>query len=99
MASKRACPTCGAEVTPIVFENPDALRCPICTSDIPIKRKGGFATMDPAKRAEIARRGGVAAHAAGKAHKFSSEEARHAGRLGGLAPKKRIKKEETNDNG
>ena len=41
--------------------------------------------MDQGKQREIARRGGRAAHAQGTAHKFSSEEARRAGRKGGEA--------------
>ena len=40
--------------------------------------------MDPAKQREIASRGGKAAHAKGTAHEFTSEEARGAGRKGGL---------------
>ncbi len=43
----------------------------------------GFATMDPQKQREIASRGGKAAHAHGRAHEFTSEEARNAGRKGG----------------
>ncbi len=57
--------------------------CPDCKGTG--KRRRGFATMDRAKVAEIARKGGKAAHAAGTAHQFSSEEARRAGRLGGKA--------------
>jgi uncharacterized protein len=45
----------------------------------------GFASMDPAKQREIASRGGKAAHSAGTAHEFSSDEAREAGRKGGRA--------------
>lgn len=41
--------------------------------------------MDPAKHREIARLGGKAAHAHGTGHEFTSEEAREAGRKGGLA--------------
>ena len=41
--------------------------------------------MDAAKQREIASRGGRAAHAHGTAHKFSSDEARRAGRKGGEA--------------
>jgi len=48
-------------------------------------RKRGFGSMDPNEVRELARRGGVAAHRAGKAHEFTSEEARAAGRKGGLA--------------
>ncbi len=53
------------------------------------KKKRGFAAMDPALVAEIARKGGKAAHEAGTAHQFSSEEAREAGRKGGAASKRR----------
>jgi uncharacterized protein len=45
----------------------------------------GFAAMDAAKQREIARKGGRAAHETGRAHEFSSEEAREAGRKGGMA--------------
>ena len=48
-------------------------------------KKQGFAAMDPEALREISRLGGVAAHEAGKAHKFTSEEARAAGRKGGKA--------------
>jgi general stress protein YciG len=41
--------------------------------------------MDHALVLEIARKGGRAAHSAGTAHEFNSEEARVAGRKGGLA--------------
>jgi hypothetical protein len=40
----------------------------------------GFASMDPERRREIASQGGKAAHEGGKAHEFSSEEARQARR-------------------
>ena len=43
----------------------------------------GFAGMDVEKRREIARRGGKAAHAQGRAHRFTTEEARAAGKKGG----------------
>lgn len=45
--------------------------------------KRGFAGMTAEKQKEIASMGGKAAHAQGKAHKYSSEEARLAGRKGG----------------
>lgn len=41
--------------------------------------------MDEGKRREIASKGGKAAHRKGTAHEFTSEEARAAGRAGGLA--------------
>lgn len=45
--------------------------------------KRGFARMDAQKQREIASKGGRAAHEKGTAHKFTSEEAREAGRKGG----------------
>ncbi|MBI4405270.1 MAG: stress-induced protein [Deltaproteobacteria bacterium] len=47
--------------------------------------KRGFASMDPEKQKEIARRGGKAAHAKGRAHEFTPDEAKEAGRKGGRA--------------
>jgi uncharacterized protein len=46
-------------------------------------RNRGFASMASEKQREIARKGGRAAHEKGKAHEFTSEEARQAGRKGG----------------
>ncbi len=51
------------------------------------KQDRGFASMDRAKRQEIARMGGKAAQAAGVAHRWTVEEARIAGRKGGLVPR------------
>lgn len=45
----------------------------------------GFASMDEERQREIASQGGRAAHEAGTAHEFTSEEAREAGRKGGEA--------------
>lgn len=39
----------------------------------------GFAALDPARRSEIARQGGRAAHERGTAHEFDPAEARAAG--------------------
>ena len=50
------------------------------------RRPRGFAAMDRSKVSEIASKGGKAAHAAGTAHQFTSDEARDAGRKGGVAP-------------
>jgi general stress protein YciG len=50
------------------------------------RRPRGFAAMDRSKVSEIASKGGKAAHAAGTAHQFTSDEARAAGRKGGVAP-------------
>ena len=49
------------------------------------KSNRGFASMDPSKQREIASKGGKAAHAQGRAHEFSADEARTAGRKGGEA--------------
>lgn len=49
----------------------------------------GFAKMDPDKQRELASRGGKAAHAKGSGHEWTAEEARAAGRKGGLARHKR----------
>jgi general stress protein YciG len=49
------------------------------------KEDRGFASMDPGKQREIASKGGRAAHQKGTAHEWTSEEARNAGRKGGLA--------------
>jgi general stress protein YciG len=43
----------------------------------------GFASMDRARQREIASAGGTAAHVAGTAHQWTTEEARAAGKLGG----------------
>lgn len=48
-------------------------------------RSRGFASMDEAKQREIASKGGKAAHAKGTAHRFTPDEAREAGRKGGIA--------------
>ena len=46
--------------------------------------KRGFASMDRDKQREIASKGGRAAHQKGTAHEFTAEEAREAGRKGGM---------------
>jgi general stress protein YciG len=51
----------------------------------PARKPRGFAAIDRNLVKEIARKGGKAAHAAGTAHEFTSEEARVAGRKGGQA--------------
>jgi general stress protein YciG len=49
------------------------------------RERSGFAGMDSDKQREIARRGGRAAHQKGTAHEFTADEARAAGRKGGIA--------------
>ena len=53
------------------------------------KEDRGFASMDRAKQREIASKGGKAAHQKGTAHEWTSEEAREAGRKGGMASHRR----------
>ena len=49
----------------------------------PRTKNRGFASMNSERQREIARKGGRAAHEKGKAHEFTSDEARAAGRKGG----------------
>jgi general stress protein YciG len=53
------------------------------------KEDRGFASMDSARQREIASQGGKAAHLKGTAHEWTTEEAREAGRKGGLASRRR----------
>jgi uncharacterized protein len=48
----------------------------------------GFASMNRDKQREIASKGGRAAHEKGRAHEWTKEEAREAGRKGGLASRR-----------
>ena len=48
----------------------------------------GFASMDPTEQRRIASEGGKASHASGQGHKWTSEEARAAGRKGGLTSRR-----------
>ncbi len=49
------------------------------------KAKRGFASLTPERQRAIASKGGRAAHAKGTAHEWTREQAREAGRKGGLA--------------
>lgn len=62
-------------------------------------RPKGFAAMPKEYVKAIASKGGMAAHQAGKAHEFTSEEAREAGRKGGTAShaKRRAKEQARKD--
>jgi general stress protein YciG len=67
-------------------QNPATEIAPSEASTVEKPRKPrGFAAMDPKLVSELAKRGGKAAHRAGTAHQFTSEEARVAGRKGGMA--------------
>ncbi len=54
-------------------------------TEIRTKSRRGFASMDPERQRAIAREGGRAAHEKGTAHEFTPDEAREAGRKGGIA--------------
>ena len=56
---------------------------PTMTSPDRPKSNRGFASMDLSKQREIASKGGKAAHAQGRAHEFTADEARNAGKKGG----------------
>lgn len=60
---------------------PEAKPVPAAT-----RKPRGFAAMDRDKVRKIASAGGKAAHAAGTAHQFTTDEARAAGHKGGVAP-------------
>ena len=62
-------------------------------AEAPRRKPRGFAAMDPKLVSEISRKGGKAAHTAGTAHEFTSDEARAAGRKGGLATHAKRRKE------
>ena len=51
--------------------------------------KQGLASMSPEKRKAIARSGGKASQASGRANRFNSESASAAGRKGGLSRSRR----------
>jgi uncharacterized protein len=55
------------------------------------KGRQGFASMTPERRREIASKGGKAAHAQGKAHTWTAEQAKEAGRKGGTATQERLR--------
>jgi hypothetical protein len=48
------------------------------------RQKRGFALFTPEKQHETSSLGGKAAHESGAAHKFTKEQARKAGKKGGL---------------
>jgi uncharacterized protein len=75
-------------VTPDQTQKPDIEKIVENIEDQEPTRKRsnrGFAGMDSRRQREIASEGGRAAHAQGKAHEFTPEEAREAGRKGGQA--------------
>ena len=63
------------------------------------KEDRGFASMDRSKQREIASKGGKAAHQKGTAHEWTSEEAREAGRKGGMASHRRKQEQQQQSGG
>jgi general stress protein YciG len=61
------------------------------------KEDRGFASMDRSKQRDIASKGGKAAHQKGTAHEWTSEEAREAGRKGGMASHRRKQEQQSPD--
>lgn len=59
----------------------------------------GFASMDRSKQRDIASKGGKAAHQKGTAHEWTSEEAREAGRKGGMASHRRKQEQQESPDG
>ena len=54
--------------------------------------------MDRGKQRDIASKGGKAAHQKGTAHEWTSEEAREAGRKGGMASHRRKQEQQQGGN-
>ncbi len=52
-------------------------------------RRRGFASMDPVLQRRLAVEGGKASHVSGRGHKWTAEEAREAGRKGGLISRRK----------
>jgi general stress protein YciG len=73
------------EANESVAAGADATADPVTVEEARPRRRG-FAAMDPNRIRALAGKGGRAAHAAGNAHQFTRDEARVAGRKGGLAP-------------
>jgi uncharacterized protein len=63
------------------------------------KEDRGFASMDRNKQREIASKGGKAAHQKGTAHEWTSDEAREAGRKGGMASHRRKQQQQMGEPG
>ena len=55
--------------------------------------------MDRSKQRDIASKGGKAAHQKGTAHEWTSEEAREAGRKGGMASHRRKQEQQGSPSG
>ena len=73
-----------AAMPPIPFKTRPAARI----GDGSRTSRRGFASMDPTEQRRIASEGGKASHASGQGHKWTAEEARAAGRKGGLTSRR-----------
>lgn len=78
-------------------ETKQAPKSPLKSTKRPARRIGekarrGFAAMSPEQQRDIASRGGRASHESGRGHRFSTEEARAAGRKGGQISRRGPKK-------
>jgi uncharacterized protein len=87
-------PVEGAETSEL---RPDGPPAPVNAE--PPRRQRGFAAMDRSLVQSIARKGGKAAHATGRAHEFTSEEARVAGHKGGKASHARRRAQRESEGG
>ena len=58
-------------------------------TELTMKRRQGFASMDPEKLRQVSRKGGSTAQERGSAHRWTREEARRAGSKGGRARRHR----------
>lgn len=76
------------ETTDNVVENASTITENTSTIPVPmkVKKPKGFAAMSPEKRKAISALGGKRAHELGVAHRYTSDEAKTAGQLGGNAP-------------
>ena len=77
-----------ASVTITQSSNPMLLISPRPANRVGAKSRRGFAAMDAETQRRIASQGGRASHESGRGHRFSTEEARDAGRKGGLVSRK-----------
>ena len=82
-----------ANSSPTASSATPAASAPAKASTRPANRVGtksrrGFAAMSPETQRRIASEGGKASHASGRGHRFSADEARDAGRKGGLVSRR-----------
>lgn len=68
------------------------------TENTPKKAKRGFSAMSPENHRVIASMGGKASHLPGRGgHEWTSEQAREAGRKGGLAARRKLNAQKVGD--